>query len=179
MKKIVLLFCLIFLINNLSAECSDGQVNINTASAEELDKLSGIGPAKAESIIQTRPYNSVDDLEKVSGIGPATLEKIKSQGLACVEESKSKQEKSSSKEIINKSVNEIISEQSDEEIIKKEIQAIDLTGNSVENNSQKDIKINNVKDGLNKKAVYGLAGFCILLGVLFLIKNKKGKNEFR
>jgi competence ComEA-like helix-hairpin-helix protein len=178
MNKIFLLFCLIFLINIISSQCSENQININTATANDLDKLSGIGPVYAQKIIESRPFESVDKLIDVNGIGPATLEKIKSQGLACVSEEKSSEEKTELKIIENKS-NTLVEEKIPEKFIEKEIHTIDLTGNSVENNSQKDIKINNVKDGLNKKAVYGLAGFCILLGVLFLIKNRKRKNEFR
>ncbi|OCG59132.1 ComEA family DNA-binding protein [Gilliamella sp. Nev3-1] len=56
------------------------QVNINTATAEELSKvLSGIGPNKAQKIIEYRekfgPFVSVEQLKEVSGIGQATLDK--------------------------------------------------------------------------------------------------------
>ncbi|MGO4998685.1 ComEA family DNA-binding protein [Oceanisphaera sp. W20_SRM_FM3] len=54
-------------------------ININTATAEQLTLLSGIGANKAASIIayreQNGPFASVEDLTKVSGIGPATIEK--------------------------------------------------------------------------------------------------------
>ncbi len=59
-------------------------VDINTASLEQLDNLTGIGPALGQRIIDNRPYNSIDDLLKVQGIGPKNLEKIKQQGLAYV-----------------------------------------------------------------------------------------------
>ncbi len=59
-------------------------VDINNASLAQLDTLAGIGPEKAQTIIDARPFSSVDDLLKVKGIGPATLEKIKDQGLAYV-----------------------------------------------------------------------------------------------
>ena len=56
-------------------------VNINTASAAELQTLSGIGPSMAQSIIDERTKNgafaSVDDLMRVSGIGEKKLAKIK------------------------------------------------------------------------------------------------------
>lgn len=55
-------------------------VNINTADAERLQTLPGIGPKKAAEIIQYRETNgsfqSVDELEKVAGIGKKTVEKL-------------------------------------------------------------------------------------------------------
>ena len=86
LNKIFLLIgiFLIFLLPNISAICNESQININTASLEELDALTGIGPVKAQAIIDTRPFNSVDDLINVNGIGEVTLNNIKLQGLACV-----------------------------------------------------------------------------------------------
>jgi len=56
---------------------SSGLININTASAAQLDSLPGIGPAYAQRIIDNRPYQNINNLLKVPGIGPKTLEKIK------------------------------------------------------------------------------------------------------
>lgn len=53
------------------------KVNINTASAEDLETLPGIGPARAAGIIAHRPYSSVDDLRKVSGIGRRQFEEMR------------------------------------------------------------------------------------------------------
>lgn len=61
-------------------------VDINTASAEKLDAIVGIGPTLAQRIIEARPFSSLDDLLRVKGIGEKTLQKIKDQGLAFVDE---------------------------------------------------------------------------------------------
>lgn len=57
-----------------------GKVNINTATAEELMTLKGIGEVKARKIVEDRERNgnfsSIQDLIRVNGIGEKTLEKI-------------------------------------------------------------------------------------------------------
>jgi competence protein ComEA len=66
-----------------SGTSAGGLINVNTASATELEALSGIGEVLAAAIVDYRtdngPFASVDDLESVSGIGPATLEEIRDQ----------------------------------------------------------------------------------------------------
>jgi len=54
-----------------------GKVNINTASASELDTLPRIGPVTAQKIIDGRPYSSVDDLLNKKVLGPKTFEGVK------------------------------------------------------------------------------------------------------
>ncbi len=55
----------------------DQQVNLNTASQEDLEKLPGIGPTKAKAIIKARPYESPEDIMKVRGIKEGTFKKLK------------------------------------------------------------------------------------------------------
>ncbi|MGN2619030.1 helix-hairpin-helix domain-containing protein [Bacillus stercoris] len=59
-----------------------GMVNINTATLEQLQGISGVGPSKAEAIIAYREENgrfqTIEDITKVSGIGEKSFEKIKS-----------------------------------------------------------------------------------------------------
>ena len=52
-------------------------ININTASAEQLDTLNGVGPTMAQKIIEGRPYSKIEDLLNVSGIGESTFAKFK------------------------------------------------------------------------------------------------------
>ncbi|MGC8783210.1 MAG: helix-hairpin-helix domain-containing protein [Armatimonadota bacterium] len=58
-----------------------GKINVNTASAEQLESLPGVGPATARAIIEYRKQNgsfhSVDELIEVRGIGPKKLEQIR------------------------------------------------------------------------------------------------------
>lgn len=63
-----------------SAGQTAGPVNLNTASAEQLDTLPGVGPVTAKKIIEYRsksPFISVDDLINVHGIGEKKLEDIR------------------------------------------------------------------------------------------------------
>ena len=58
-----------------------GYVNINTADVEELAALPGIGPSKAQAIVEHRsehgPFPTVDSLADVRGIGMKLLERIR------------------------------------------------------------------------------------------------------
>jgi DNA uptake protein ComE-like DNA-binding protein len=58
-----------------AADTKAAKVDLNTATAAQLEELPGIGAANAKKIIAARPYKSVDDLSK-SGIPASTVNKI-------------------------------------------------------------------------------------------------------
>lgn len=64
-----------------TAAVSGGKINVNSATAEQLETLPGIGPVLAKSIIEDRqrrgPFRSLADLDRVKGIGPKTLENLR------------------------------------------------------------------------------------------------------
>ncbi|AEB06935.1 competence protein ComEA helix-hairpin-helix repeat protein [Coriobacterium glomerans PW2] len=66
-----------------AASGASSLVNINTATAEELDALPGVGPSTAQAIIDDRtqngPFSGIEDLMRVSGIGEKKFEKLKSK----------------------------------------------------------------------------------------------------
>ncbi|MDZ5609344.1 helix-hairpin-helix domain-containing protein [Bacillus pseudomycoides] len=65
---------------NLPSE-QEGKIQINVAPKEQLEKITGIGPRKAENIMKYReehgPFQKIEDLLEVDGIGEKSLEKIK------------------------------------------------------------------------------------------------------
>ncbi|WP_040207914.1 helix-hairpin-helix domain-containing protein [Neobacillus jeddahensis] len=62
------------------ASKQQGKININKADVQELQNLPGVGPAKAEAIIEYRntsgPFKTIEDLKNISGIGEKTFEKL-------------------------------------------------------------------------------------------------------
>lgn len=52
-------------------------ININTASARQLERLPRVGPSTAQAIISARPFGTTEDILRVRGIGPATFQQIK------------------------------------------------------------------------------------------------------
>jgi competence ComEA-like helix-hairpin-helix protein len=62
-------------------EAGGERVQVNRASAEELERLPGVGPQLARAIVEDRarrgPFRSLEDLSRVRGIGPALLERLK------------------------------------------------------------------------------------------------------
>jgi competence protein ComEA len=66
-----------------TASAPSGPINLNSATAEQLDTLDGVGPATAQKILEYRAahggFASVDDLAQISGIGPKRLESLRAQ----------------------------------------------------------------------------------------------------
>ncbi len=54
-------------------------ISINTASANELDTLSGVGPVTAKKIIDKRPYTTLEDLVTKKAMGQSLFDKLKNQ----------------------------------------------------------------------------------------------------
>lgn len=55
----------------------DNKISLNYATKEELQTIKGIGPKKAEAIIEGRPYTCIEDLMNVSGIGEKTYRNLR------------------------------------------------------------------------------------------------------
>ena len=80
---LALLVATVALGGTLAAHATEGVVNVNTATVAELERLPGIGEAKARAIVDYRKANgafkAVEDLLEVKGIGDAGLERMRSQ----------------------------------------------------------------------------------------------------
>ena len=163
---------ILFIISFTSASCEEGQIDINGASLGELDEIIYIGVARAKELITLRPFASVDELIKIGGIGDVYLSKIKEQGMACVggEEIEQVEELD---EIIEEPLIDVEESEgnSGEEKENQEPEMITLTTQTIKSPENIENKSN--------YALYGFVGFCFLLGVLFLLRKRKYKNEFR
>ena len=78
----IIFFIFSWLLLSVSALAA---VNVNTASFDELQTISGIGPATAQRIVGERrkgPFKSLDDLQaRVKGIGESRVRKMAAAGL--------------------------------------------------------------------------------------------------
>lgn len=67
--------------DDVTTSSDPGVVNINTATQSELERLPGIGPAKARAILETRAnmkgFRRIQDILRVRGIGRATFRKLR------------------------------------------------------------------------------------------------------
>jgi competence protein ComEC len=59
-------------------------VDLNTASVDELKLIKYINVVRAPLVIEQRPFTTIDQLINVKGIGPTYLQRIKDEGIACV-----------------------------------------------------------------------------------------------
>ncbi|RDB41912.1 ComEA family DNA-binding protein [Halomonas sp. DQ26W] len=78
-----LMLCVLLALSSAAQAQELAPINVNTANAELLAELPGVGPSRAEAIIEEREANgsfeSADDLTRVSGIGPVTVEAFRDQ----------------------------------------------------------------------------------------------------
>jgi len=197
-----------FFSNNILSLCNENQININTASLNELEKIIEIGPVLAQRIIDSRPFSSIDDLIRVKGIGNKTLEKIKNQSLACVEDSleetineKITIEENTSKELTTKelstektseqknilskgnetsynSENKSLNSSYNETIFLKEI-VLSTKDNSNKTLNSKGIKTLEINDFLERISLYGILILGVVLTTLIILKQRKLKNELQ
>lgn len=65
--------------------CGPSQVNINTASLEEIKKIKHIDEKRGQELINLRPFSSVDGLSRINGIAAGRLKDIKAEGIACID----------------------------------------------------------------------------------------------
>ncbi|MBI5625993.1 MAG: helix-hairpin-helix domain-containing protein [Nitrosomonadales bacterium] len=79
MKKLLLVLFAFFAFSGIAMAA----VNLNTADKAELESVNGIGPQKAQAIIEYRnkngPFKKVDDLKKVSGFGDKSVANMRSE----------------------------------------------------------------------------------------------------
>lgn len=59
-------------------------IDVNTASLQELQRITHIGEERANQLVQLRPFHNIDQLTRINGIGAGRLKDIKVEGLACV-----------------------------------------------------------------------------------------------
>lgn len=205
MKRLIIILFLLFVsLHFVFASCSEGQIDINSATLSQLDEIKWVGESTAQNIINSRPFDSVDDLVDIKYITLERVEEIKLEGLACVADKDSnsqeenKEQKIEEKEIESEDVKketeseteDKIEEENPEEILelnseikeessKKETKLKTIELNSI---SSQTIKSENYTEDKSKSdyATYGLLGFCVLLCFLFVLKkNKYRKNEFK
>jgi len=179
MKKIIVFVMIVLILTFISAECSENQVNINTADKNELMKIKYIGDSRAEQLISLRPFNSIDELIRIKGIGETYLQRIKEQGLACVDNQENSNEiKIAEKHKKKTNETENSSQKENKTLLKKEnltktsqIQVIKLNPQVIKTlNSEKNKEKENY-------ALYGFIAFSFLIIVLSAIKQYKDKKN--
>ncbi len=78
-----LLICALVMAHSVGAAASEGaavpatRVDLNTATAAELDALPGVGRKRAHAIIAKRPYKRVTELLRIKGFGPKLFARVR------------------------------------------------------------------------------------------------------
>jgi len=203
MRKEVLALILILMISGIYAQCNETQININTASEEELDEIEHVGPKVASYIIDYRTNNktfdSIDELVNIKYLSINYVTDIKEQGLACVSEedllntnneenteteqtTSNEQQDEQTEQTTEINEDDAETEQSSSQTSATEATETNknkepLTFNTINLNPQnpKDIKTEDSKQRLEKGnyAFYGFIAFCVLLGILITLKKRK------
>ena len=78
-STLLAIFCIISTVA-LAQEKVEGTININTATVEELTLLPGIGPSKAEAIVNSRdkkPFKKIEGIIRIKGIGRKTFLRLR------------------------------------------------------------------------------------------------------
>lgn len=96
-RLLVAVLAALAIVGTAPARGETPPVNVNTATVAELTAINGIGPSKAQAIVEHReqngPFASVDDLEAVRGIGGKLMERLRPQvTVGAPEAEKEKQE---------------------------------------------------------------------------------------
>ncbi|MEM4325995.1 MAG: helix-hairpin-helix domain-containing protein [Candidatus Pacearchaeota archaeon] len=190
-------FLLIILLSTTKAGCEKGQININNATREDLLRIKYIGPVLSERIIQERPFESIDDLIRVKGIGTKILDKIKKDGIACVDyyrgdswmnsssnkgismEEKAKEEREDTFE------ERMLEKENEKNIIitplsiKEENRSYTSTPLNFEKEDNKSIMHHDNKNYYDNLPLYGLTIFLIIILFLLSLRYKKLKKNKR
>ena len=154
----------------VSATCNSGQIDINSATKSDLDKIIWVGPSTADKIADARPFDSIDDLTKVSGIGEVKLQDIKNEGLACVGADKKTDNFQENIPTKSEDSYETFIPLVSEDTSTDKLEPINLT--------TKDIKTESNSFSTKDYATLGLIAFSILLAFLFILNRSRFKNEF-